>query len=312
MKKNVFLKFSMNFIFMLILMLMFISSIFSDPINIEHLETKKGLDTINNSIVNYKHSSLYTYSAISSISKNKGMRRKFCHSYGVSDELSEDVALSQEYIKLVTDENIAYYTVDSYIEIFNNYTEIAKIKAVDGLTLELDWATNYTYEASNTYITPCNLNFGDDTITATASVSNPISYYVRVGQKEKYHISRIIFSAYDNATINLSTFVGISALTNGMQLLLIGTHSDHLQHSHFIAEFKENFDMVGLMYDVTIAEKSVGVYAIYGRWTFTKFTPGGMILDGSQNDYIEMKIRDDLTDITKFEIEVQGWLETIE
>lgn len=119
-----------------------------------------------------------------------------------------------------------------------------------------------------------------------------------------WQLTRLLISITDVTTMDDGKFGGIPALTNGVTLRIIkgdGTIQN-------LTNWKTNGDFALDMFDVNYTDKApAGEYGLRGRWTFTK---GQFIveLDGTQGDYLELRVQDDLTDLSSFEIKGQGRL----
>jgi len=239
--------------------------------------------------------------------------RKMSFNYsGVSDVLSEEVSFGQNYIILLTDENITSYIIGEYVCIKNSRSELIEIKDIDGRTLELSWAIQNNYDTTHTVINPKTTNMCQADITDNASFENPVVFKLEAGKKEKFHISRIMIAGSDNSSMNYEEFLGFTALTNGC--VLGYRHIDPLYettHNHYIAHIHNNGDWVSLMYDVLFVERISGVYGLQGRFTLTKFS-GGIDINGSLSEYILFNIRDNIEAGTNLEISVQGWVEFLD
>jgi hypothetical protein len=119
-----------------------------------------------------------------------------------------------------------------------------------------------------------------------------------------WQLTRLLINITDNLSMDDGKFGGIAALANGVNLRIIkGDNS--IQD---IANWKTNGDIALDMFDAPYTNKApAGEYGLRGRWTFTK-AEFIVELEGSEGDYFELLVQDDLTDLTNFEIKCQGRL----
>ncbi len=119
-----------------------------------------------------------------------------------------------------------------------------------------------------------------------------------------WQLTRLLISITDATTMDDGKFGGGIALTNGVNLRIVkgdGTIQN-------LTNWKNNGDFALDMFDVTYTDKApAGQYGLRGRWTFTK-AQFIVELDGTQGDYLELRVQDNLTDLSSFEIKGQGRL----
>lgn len=129
----------------------------------------------------------------------------------------------------------------------------------------------------------------------------PVSYIIEPPSGETWQITRLMINMLDGSAMDDGMFGGIAALTNGV--LLRAHNSGNLLSP---ALWQTNGDIANDMYDVDYADKApAGQYGLRGRWTFTKM--GAVVeLIGSEVDFIEILIQDDLTGLLSFTIKAQG------
>jgi hypothetical protein len=121
-------------------------------------------------------------------------------------------------------------------------------------------------------------------------------------QKPFIFIERlIIYIKFASNTILFTTFGKEAALTNGIQLSY--NDMDLLDE-----EWKDNSDFLLYAYDVRTDTDATGtkINILTSRFTFTKFTPNGIYMEGSNK--LEIKIGDDLSSSnTEVKLVFEGW-----
>lgn len=139
------------------------------------------------------------------------------------------------------------------------------------------------------------------------TLDNPVIYRIEPPNSTlalRWQLTRMLITIADEDRMDDGRFGGIPQLTNGVNFRLIkgdGTYRD-------IANWKDNGDMAEDMYDIDYTTKAPsGEYGLRGRWAFTK-AEFIIDLDGAQGDYFELRVQDDITDLSEFEIKCQGRL----
>jgi len=140
-------------------------------------------------------------------------------------------------------------------------------------------------------------------MNVVGSLGSPISYKIQPPSTERWQLTRIMTTILDQSAMDDATFGGIGALTNGVVIrFYVGGIYQTITH------WQSNGDLKDDMYDVEYSDKApAGYFGLNGRWTFTKaeFIAD---LDGTINDYLEVLIQDDLSNLDDFELKAQGRL----
>ena len=135
------------------------------------------------------------------------------------------------------------------------------------------------------------------TVGETFEVANPSSVAYTV-------VSRIIVFVQDTGVFSQVKFGATTALTNGI-VLDVQRADDSVLYPLTAAPIKKNGDWAALMFDVDVKAWGVGDEALVGRWTFSKFVPGGLVLkDGAR---LVAAVDDDMTDLVDFVLTAQGY-----
>ena len=137
--------------------------------------------------------------------------------------------------------------------------------------------------------------------STAGTLVSPLSYKIEPLPGERFQITRLLITMLDQTAMDLAKFGGITALTNGV---VIRGFIDGAYRTY--THWQANSDLADDMYDVNFPDKApAGFYSLAGRWTFTN---GQFVvdLDGDNNDYLEVLIQDDLTDLDDFNIKGQG------
>lgn len=156
--------------------------------------------------------------------------------------------------------------------------------------LDNDYSTAATVELVVTDMTP-----------QVGSLAAPISFKVAPPAGEVWHILRINLSATDGTANTDDKFGGIGALTNGMvirQNLSTGFKT--------VTNWKNNADIKLDLFDLpynSVAGPSLD--GMNGRFTFKKLD-FVVELNGTNGDYLEILVQDDITAQTTFIIKAQG------
>lgn len=124
--------------------------------------------------------------------------------------------------------------------------------------------------------------------------------------KERYILHRVMCYIEDAETsINLSTYGGATALTNGIVIRKVmrdGTTYDLTD----ALPIKSNSDWARICYDVDISTFPAGNNYVHARWTFAL---SGSPLVLNPFDRLEFVMRDNLTSLVQHSFLVQGYVE---
>lgn len=200
----------------------------------------------------------------------------------------------------------------SYIIIFNPTTSrfmfatVTNIAAAPTIVLDTPLETDF---AAGTYI-----DVGVTNLKSIGSLASPVIYGLRgtgspPGVDITVDITRLIFTATCSDAVNLSTFVNLEELTNGM---VLRRRNDVIEN---IFNVKSNKEIAALMYDWTpygATNPVQGVDGFTSRLTFAGQNKIGVAIRLPIGDDLEVLIQDDIQtaqsgeSITEFEITAEG------
>ena len=128
--------------------------------------------------------------------------------------------------------------------------------------------------------------------------STPVDYKYTVPAGKSLTLERILFYMDDATAFSPTTFGGISALTNGVDVIIAGST---------IVNWKENEDIVCTCFDFVGypnfgKESSSGA----GRWTMRRSFGEPLIVRAGEE--VIFRISDNLTGLTHFRAHIQGRL----
>ena len=220
---------------------------------------------------------------------------QFLHIHGTELSLTLDTSLGDTVINVAAGHGLSQGSVVGIEENHRWYQgEVVSIN-VNAITLDspLDYAYTTGHDIMHIHDTALNVD------GSTASVifhANPPKGVI-------WDITRIIFLIEDNAAMDTSKFGGIAAITNG---IIVRKKNDICQN---IFNIKSNGDFALRSYDVEYDSKApAGLYGIRCRCTFSGEEKRGtsMRLYGDIGDQIEVRVQDDLTDLSNFKVVIQG------
>ncbi len=225
---------------------------------------------------------------------------------GTTFTLSGAIAAGDTIINLtsVTGLNVGDHLELSEGDAFQ-YT-LPKVTAINTLAVSLDGPVDVAYTTAATVeIVLINM------AAAVGSLASPVSFRMQPHATEIWHITRMLFTMTHKSQATDVLFGSLTGLTNGVVL----RSTTNLVGVRTLANWKDNHDIKEDMFDVTYSDKAgPTLFGTNGRWTFT--TAGSIVrLDGSQSDFIEALIQDNLTastaELSKYEIKMQGHVEAI-
>jgi hypothetical protein len=130
------------------------------------------------------------------------------------------------------------------------------------------------------------------------------------GANEVFRIQRLIWRVSDSGTIQGNTYGALTALTNGFKFFLQNsgaTISDLTAQS----TIKTNAGWGAYAYDVAFHDQFAGgPKHVSARWTFTKFNPGGIQLDGSRGDKLVILCQDSMEGLEEHTFCAEGYYES--
>ena len=120
-----------------------------------------------------------------------------------------------------------------------------------------------------------------------------------------YKVRRVLPFVVDSGTFDADKYGNNITLTNGIEFRVsddAGVTKDLLDGE----TIKTNSDWKKYCYDITISDFGVGNETLGGRWTFSKFVRNGIVLDGSNNERLEMVLNDDFTGLIEHYLICEG------
>ena len=174
----------------------------------------------------------------------------------------------------------------------------AGISNVVGDVITLDTPLDYAFTGGvNTFVCigSTNMNIDGSVATQIFKIAPPAGV--------KWDITRLIGYIQSSTVMDDRKFGGIVALTNGV----VVRKKDTIYKNIF--NVKTNGDLALRMYDVEYTDKApAGFYGMRFRRSFAGPDKNGVVihLDGALNDELRILIRDDLTNLSKFNVIIQG------
>jgi hypothetical protein len=166
---------------------------------------------------------------------------------------------------------------------------------VAGTTITLASPLDYTFTSgADIYTGNWNLNLNGS--------STPRIFKVQPPPKAKFHISAISITMTDDAQMDDAKFGGITALTNG----IIARRVDGSSFNYFLVTNNRGFYQAG--YDKTYNDRAggTGVYGVEFRKKLLEVNGNIISLDGATSDQLQFIVRDNLTALTEFAVQVHG------
>jgi hypothetical protein len=153
-----------------------------------------------------------------------------------------------------------------------------------------------------------------DLSTAVGSLGSPITFGLRgtgapPGVDVTVDITRIIFTATATSSVDLTKFINLARLSNGLLLRRRNSVTEN------VFNVKDNKEIASLMYDVEITaatNPNQGIDGLIGRLTFAGQSKIGVAIRLPIGDDLELLVQDDLNTlqggegIIKFEITAEG------
>lgn len=141
-----------------------------------------------------------------------------------------------------------------------------------------------------------------DLRTTAGTLGAPIAHVARPEPGVIWHIKRILISMTHPAAATDDKFGSIAALTNGVVLRArvngqIGSFTN----------WKTNGDIILDMFDVRYSDKAgSSLFGTSGRGSFDRI--GATVeLNGDNNDHLELLVQDNLTGLSSFFVNAQGY-----
>lgn len=166
-----------------------------------------------------------------------------------------------------------------------------------GNVLTLDRPLDFDYDISDLVEVVTT-----DLRTTIGSLASPIIYQLKPESGRIWFITRLILGMTHAAAATDDKFGDQTALTNGVVLRTFVND----QFESF-TNWKTNGDIILDMFNVTYSDKAgPSLFGTSGRQTFTRLGVG-IKLNGDNNDVMDIMIQDDLTGLTSFFLNGQGY-----
>jgi len=231
---------------------------------------------------------------------------KYFHRHtGVSDTIAV-ASLKGDTAITVYDGTL--FAVLDYLHIKDTIYEstFPQITAISGNTLTLDRPLDNAY------------SIGDDVsiviidMNEVGTLASPISFKFTPIVGETWHVVRIIFTMTHGTEGDLGLFGDISSLTNGVVLRVYNASANQYAT---LAAWKNNGeikdDMYFLDFDLRTATffGTGGTNGTTGKGDIKDGSGAVPKLNGTDGDYMELLIQDDLSSLNTFRLKGQGHLE---
>jgi len=227
--------------------------------------------------------------------------------HAVKDEANTDTLDSNASVGDSTIEvsNSSQYAVGNHITIVEGTTaesDILRVQATDGTdpgTLTLDRPLENAFTTASTVISEVDrdLSNGNGTIAA------PVVYQIAPPSDETWHIRAVILHIEDGTEPTIDKFGGIASLTNGIVIRQNNGTKRNLAVIRRNGDMKEYF---GAEHVSFIQKSGGGDWATNGFWEFATHSRAIVRLVGATSDTLQIIIQDDLTDLSEFEVIIQG------
>ena len=193
------------------------------------------------------------------------------------------------------------FSVGDTIQINNGNIETTfpTITVIVTNTLTLDRPLDFSYDVgAEVEVVHTDLQ------TTAGTLALPISHVVMPELGKIWQIHRIIVAMTHPAAATDDKFGSINALTNGVVLRA----NINGQFGSF-TNWKTNGDIILDMFDVTYSDKAgSSLFGTSGRGSFSRI--GATVrLDGDAGDYLEILVQDDITLLSSFFVNAQGYIE---
>ena len=150
------------------------------------------------------------------------------------------------------------------------------------------------------FTTAAVIHIGTWNLAVDGSGTTKIAHIV-VPPECKFNIYQLNISITDNVVMDSAKFGGISALTNGILFRMVNSTVKNLPLIVNNIGFSEQG--CDISYD---PKAPAGVYGFQAKKNYNIVNGVSLRLNGETNDEIQCLIRDDLTDLTMFNITING------
>ena len=149
---------------------------------------------------------------------------------------------------------------------------------------------------------------GTGTVEMVGNYATPTEFSVDgpTAPDEYLYLERILIFVQDTGVFDAEGWANMGTLTNGIDLKVVDS-SDNTLVQLTPAPIKSSGDLAALCHDVVFADYGTGENYATARWTFTKFSPDGLVLNNGER--LVATVNDNFTVLTKQRMTVQGYLD---
>ncbi len=143
---------------------------------------------------------------------------------------------------------------------------------------------------------------GTGTVDMAANLSDT-DFYIAGDQGSPIIVHRLLVHLEDTGSIDASGFGNGSALTNGLRIDL-ESHDGTVLAPLTPETIKTNGEWGKYCYDVNVLTWGTGPEILLARWTLSKFTPGGVVLDNGAR--LVVNVNDNLSALNTMHVTAEG------
>lgn len=218
---------------------------------------------------------------------------------GLESTINKSMSVGDRSFILI---NVTGFNVDDIIDINNGSVHIhiyRKIVSIVGNNVTIDSGVDIAL-INGSRVQQTSFNMAVD-----GSVT-PQIFTMKPRGSEEIDMTRLLIQMIDDSAMDDGKFGGLTALTNGVHIRKNINNGSSYQT---LAIWRANKDLKEDMFNVEYADKApAGEFGLSGRWTLLE--SGSIIhLEASNNEWMELVIQDDLTDLVDFQIKMQGHFE---
>lgn len=223
---------------------------------------------------------------------------------GVSTTLAADAAAGATQIVVTSATGIVVGTRLALIEGNSFQQTLPYVTAAAGTTLTLDGPLDCAFTAAGATVYVALVNMAP----TVGSLAAPIAYRIRPHSTENWDITRMNFSMVHGSAADDSKFGSIDALEHGVVIRSITA----LDGVRTLTNMKSNQQIREDMFDVVYSDKAGGgKFGTSGRWSIQEKTGAIIRLNGSDGDYLEVLVQDDISILTDFQMKWQGHINEV-
>lgn len=225
----------------------------------------------------------------------------FFRETGTTDPLT--VAATAGDTSITVTDGTKFAVLDE-IQISNGTEEpvFSQVTAIATNTLTLNRPIDSGYDIGDT------VSIVSTNMAVNGTLASPVSFKIRPVPGVTWHIVRFLFSMTHSSAGDLGLFGNLSTLTNGV---VIRAYNGAADIYRTFTLWQSNSDIKDNMYDVNFDTRSGGggTFGTTGRGSIKLGTGAVPRVSGTNGDFIEILIQDDLTGLTTFKQKAQGHIE---